>query len=104
MTKEFKEWLETRPESIKKLANKYPPGDYIIKEGAPYAISCQGTTVSLYSYLESGYVTVVVLAENKLPKAIEHENELCEQYGKNKEQVHASNVKVQIDPVWLIRK
>lgn len=104
MENEFEKWLETRPESIKKLAGKYPPGEYIVNERAPYGVSCEGTTVCLYSYHENGNVSVVVLAENKLPKAIAHENELCEKYGKDKKEAHNSDVLVQIDPVWLTKK
>jgi hypothetical protein len=97
----FDEWLETRPESIKELAAKYPPGEYIIKEGAPYGISAPGTKVILHSYFEDGNVRVAVLAENKTAAGLEHERKLAEEYNKNVEDIHKQNVLVEIDPVWM---
>lgn len=104
MDQKFKDWLATKPESIQKLATKYPPGEYMVKPGAPYGVSCEGTVVSLFSYCEDGTVSVVVLAKNKLPKAIEHEKELGRQYNKTDaemEFIHKNNVQVIIDPEWL---
>lgn len=99
----FDEWLSTRPESIKQLAAKYPPADYRIKEGAPYGISCPGTKVTINSYIENGDISVIVMAEDKLPAGLEHERKLAEQYEKLHmiEELHAQNVTVQIDPKWL---
>jgi len=99
----FDQWLLERPEVIQKLAAKYPPADYRMKEGAPYGISCPGTKVSLVSYRENGEVSVAVMAEDKLPTGLEHEKKLAAQHGKTHmiEQIHAQNVQVYIDPIWL---
>jgi hypothetical protein len=97
----FAKWLETRPQVIRELAIKFPPGEYRMKDGAPYGISCEGTKVHLESYLENGSIGVVVLAENKLPAGLEHERILAERYEKNVKEIHAQNVKVEVDPKWL---
>lgn len=47
MDKEFENWLSTKSAIIQELGKNYPPGEYIIKEGAPYGISCEGTKVTL---------------------------------------------------------
>lgn len=101
MNDKMKKWLSTRPVVIRKLAKKYPPGEYMIKSGAPYGISCTGTKVCLYSYHENGNVSVVVMAENKTKEALLHEKMLCEKYNKNEKKIHLQNVQVEIDPVWM---
>ena len=101
---EFSKWLLTRPKKIQDMAREYPPGEYIIKGGAPYGICRPGTKVALYSYLENGEVGVVIKAENKTPEAIVHENMLSEKYGKSEEEtkdIHKEDVLVHIDPKWL---
>jgi hypothetical protein len=98
---EWENWLATRPQVIKELAQKFPPGEYIMKAGAPYGLSCAGTKVQMHSYHEDGTVSVVVLAEHKTAEGLEHESKLCEQYEKDKQEAHNANVKVNIDPVWM---
>lgn len=98
---EFKKWLKTRPAVIQELAGKYPPGEYIIKDGAPYGVSCPGTKVHLNSYYENGLVSVIVMAYDKLPQAIHHEILLCSKHGKNAKEIHKQNIKVDIDPIWM---
>lgn len=100
-TEEFKNWLKEKPLIIQELATKYPPGRYIMKPGAPYGISCEGTKVDLYSYHENGTVSVVVMAKDKTQAAIEYEKELCEQYKKDPEEMHLKDILVNIDPVWM---
>lgn len=102
--KQYDEWVSTRPIEIQELSKKYPPGEYVIKEGAPYTISCPGTKVYLHSYILDGNVTVVVMAKDKLPAAIEHEKILGAQYHKTEKQlqkIHESNVEIEIDPIWI---
>ena len=101
--KEYREWLETRPQIIKDLAEAYPPGEYRIKENAPYSISCPGTRVFLEGYREDGQVIVVIRAEDKLQDALDSETLLALEHGKfhEIEKIHGSNVIVRIDPVWL---
>ncbi len=105
MEKEFQEWLKDRPQIIKDLAAKYPPyAKYRIRENAPYAISCSGTTVHLRSYFESREIGIVVLAKDKLPAAIEHELFLGRKHGMLESEIiesHAANIDVVIDPKWL---
>lgn len=101
MDEEFQNWLKTRPAVIQELGNKYPPGEYIIKSGAPYGISCEGTKVHLFSYHEDGTVSVVVMAGDKTPAGLAHEDQLCELHGKDKAMAHKANVKVNIDPEWM---
>lgn len=104
---EFEEWLKDRPRVIQDLGKKYPIYElYRMKENAPYAISCAGTIVYLYSYIESGNVTVVVMAKDKLPSAIKHEKKLLEKFkhlhtAEEIEKWHNRNISVEIDPVWL---
>lgn len=105
MDTEFREWLKNRPRIVQELAQKYPPGEYLVKEGAPYGVSTPGTKVTLFSYLESGEVGVVVKAEDKKPEALAHEEYLCQKFNKTKEEteeIHMQNILVTIDPVWLL--
>jgi hypothetical protein len=100
----FDEWLATRPDSIKELAKKYPPGEYKIKEDAPINVTIPGSTVLLISYLEQGQIGVMIKAENKSEEALEHEAMLCERYKKSKEeaeQLHKNDVTVNVNPEWL---
>lgn len=97
----FNDWLATRPESIQKLAKKYPPGIYKMKDGAPYSISCGGTLVHLESYRESGEIGVVVMSKDKLPACTEHEKQLCKQHGTNFEEAHALNIFLHVDPIHV---
>ena len=97
------EWIKSRPESVQEIISKYPPGEYLIKEGAPYGVSCPGTKVILHSYGEDRTIGVIVPAENKLPAALEHERKLAIQHNKLSKlaEFHASNVKVFVDPQYL---
>jgi len=100
---EFEKWLKDRPQCIKDLAAKYPPGQYRMKEDAPYGVSCEHTEVTLCSYMESGHVGIIVEAKNKLPRAICHEITLARKYNKldQLEEFHAKDVNVEIDPKWM---
>ncbi len=105
MNEEFNEWLDTRPQVIKDLVAKYPPFDkYIIRKGAPYAISREGTIVSIQCYFESGDVGVVVMARDKTKEAIDHEIYIGKTHNRSDEDIEnfaKENVMCQIDPVWL---
>lgn len=102
--KAWEQCIAEMPEEIQKIAKTFPPGPYVIKPGAPYGVACPGTLVEIYSYLQSGMVSVVVWAENKLPAAIEHEKWLGKKAGKSKaeiERFHEGNVLLEVDPAWL---
>lgn len=102
--KEWEDWLETRPESVQRLARKYPPGKYRIKPGAPYGVSCPGTTVYIHGYTEDGEVIVLILAIDKLPEAIDHEIIVGKSHGRTDqelEEIHAMDIKTYIDPKWI---
>jgi len=93
--------MATRPESIKKMAKKYPPGPYVIKDGAPYGVSSPGSKIELIGWTEDGKVIVVVLATEKNEAALMHEEILSMLHGKDPEDIHAQNVQVNIDPKWI---
>jgi hypothetical protein len=72
--------------------------------GAPYAISCPGTVVSIISYQETGMIRVVVLAREKTTQAIEHEKHLGKIHGREKVEIDKfsqTNVSAVIDPKRL---
>ena len=51
--KEYKAWLQTRPEIIQWLAAKYPPTSlYRVKKDAPYVYSCEGSILAIHGYSE----------------------------------------------------
>lgn len=105
-TPRFKEWYDTRPKKVQLLARRFPFERYRIKKGAPYGISCGGTLVDLVALRESGQVTIIVRAKDKLPAAIEHENMLFMKYqhlhpGKKPKDFFDKDVKVVIDAKWL---
>lgn len=92
-------WTISRPLAIQGLLEAYPSDvEYIIKENAPFAISCPGTKVGIISYREEGDVKIIIPHENKLPSAIEHEKQLLNKIGKIWE---PSSTMFIIDPVWL---
>lgn len=95
----FEEWIKTRPEVIQELAKKYPPGRYIIKEGAPYSITCSGSVVELFSYYEDGNVTVVLYPEDKRPEAIIHEAILGILHNRV---TPIAPIRAEVDPKWLL--
>lgn len=100
----FEKWLAERPESIQKLAKKFPPGEYKIKEDAPYTVTAPGCTVTLMSYLENGTVGIMIKAKDKSKDALDHEAMLCEKYKKSKQEteaIHKKDVSAVIDPKWL---
>lgn len=104
MDDDFKEWLDTRPEIIQKVGKQFPPGDYIIKEDAPYRITPPGTKVSLYSYLENGNVYVVLFAENKNDESVFNFINTSLHYNKKPSEIMnmiSSDIKVEVDPIWL---
>ena len=100
----FEEWLSGRPEVVQALAEKFPPGKYVMKEGSPYAITNPGTEVELYSWLETGDVGIIVKAEDKSEDALEHERRLGAKYNKTEEEmktIHNSGIRAHVDPEWL---
>jgi len=101
---EFEEWLETRPQIIQDMAKKFPPGDYLVKEDAPYGITASGCTVNLQSYREDGTVGVVIKGKDKSEAALEHERNLGARYNKTAEEMehlHKQDVFAHVDPDWL---
>lgn len=70
-------WLETRPESVQQLAEKYPFNKiWRVKEGAPYGMSYPGAIGGLISYFEDGSVSFQVLVntpEQFVPPGIRHQ-------------------------------
>lgn len=101
---EFEAWLATRPKAVQELAAKYPPGDYKMKEDAPYGVTAPGCTVNLISYREDGLVGVVILAKDKSEAALEHETRVAKQHGRTDEEIeeiHKMDVKAHVDPQWL---
>lgn len=101
---EWNKAVSEAPPQVQEVMKKYPPGDYIIKAGAPYGICCPGTVVETRSYAENGMISIIVWAENKLPQAIQHEKMLGKQEGKTDEEIqrfHEGNVMLYIDPIWL---
>lgn len=105
-------WFNTRPKSIQDLIRKLPYETFIIKDGAPYGISCPGQKVHLYSYVErpevpnKPLIKVIVLASEKIQAAKDHEVYLYKKHniesrGETIEQIHEKDVIVEVDPVWL---
>lgn len=101
MDKELQEWYDSKPQIIKDLYDRYPPGHYVIKAGAPYAISCPGTQVTVIGWSENGTIIIMLLAENKMKSALEHERKLCAQHGTDADKANSSNLKINIAPEWL---
>lgn len=58
-SKEFEEWLATRPPIIQELARKIPPDKL-------YRLKTSGHRVFLYSYSEDGTCTVIVSGQFNL--------------------------------------
>ena len=101
---DWENWVASRPEKVKKLIAEFPPGEYVMLPGAPYGVSTPGTIVILRSYQENGEVSIIVPAENKTPKAIEHESYLGMMHNKTQEEIekiHKSNIQVIIDPKYM---
>lgn len=102
MSTEFEEWLLTRPKIIQELGRKYPPGEYKIAEGAPYAITCPGTIVSIVAYSENGTIRVAVLPENMLPLAVEHSNSILHPQGRDQAELMKAPISAHVEPQYLI--
>ncbi len=104
-------WYQSRPKHIQELAKQFPFDTYIIKNGAPYALSCPGQKVHFYCYTENIFtgkacIKVIVKADEKLPAVLKHETDLYTVHnirmkGVTLEQIHAKNIIVEVDPVWL---
>lgn len=92
----LEQWLIGRPQIIKDLARKYPPGEYRIKEGAPYGYTCPGTIVYLVSYNEGGEIRVAVMPENVLPEAMEHARRINPDFTLPDDPISAY-----VDPIYL---
>ena len=101
---EFEAWLKTKPQEVQDLAAKYPPGDYTIKEGAPYGITVPGSKVNIESYREDGTVGVRIKGTDKSEQAIEHEKMLGARYNKSEEEmekIHVMDIMAHVEPEWL---
>lgn len=108
LEKELENFIaEQKYDDVKELAKKYPYYyRYKIKPGAPYGVSCPGTEVEFYSYNRGGLMCVIVLPENRLPTANEHEKKIAFQHGLSHEKlkkIQSNPVMVQIDPIFLER-
>jgi len=101
MNKEFEEWLLTRPPIIQQMGRKWPPGQYRIAEGAPYALTCPGTIVDLMAYNEDGTIRVVVLPENIRQEAKEHSNALLRPQGRDFSEMEGKPISAYVDPQFL---
>lgn len=99
---EFEKWLSSRPTVIQDLGRKYPPGEYKIKEGAPYALTCPGTIVSIISYNENGTIQVRVDSWNMLPQAVEHSNSMLHPQGRDHSEIAHKAIAAYVDPAHLI--
>lgn len=101
----FKEWYESRPPAIQELARNYPFDTYIMKEGAPYGLSCHGQIVHLHCYTETPSIKVVVMGVEKIQAAKQHEVDLYIEHNVKQrmslQEIHNSNVVVEVDPIWL---
>jgi hypothetical protein len=98
---EWKAWFNCQPEVIQNLAKQCPFDTYKIKAGAPYGVTCEGSIVHLLSFTESGEVGIVLLARDKLPAAIQHEQKMCALHGTDYSKVKNENIRAYVDPVWL---
>lgn len=98
---EWKAWYNSRPQKVKDLIDKYPPGAYRIKEGAPYAISCSGTVVNVIGYNENNEVVVVILPFHKMPSAIEHEKALCKKHNSDYEKIKDTATTTHVSADWI---
>lgn len=95
-------WLENAAPIIKKLAAQYPIGQYRIKAGAPYKLTCPGSKISVNGWRINGLIDVILMVSDKLPATIAHEKKLCENNSElNYEALSKSNIRVDINPIWL---
>lgn len=100
----FEEWLKTKPEEIQKLAKKYPPGEYIVNENAPYAITSAGVKVTLIAYIDKNTVKVLLRAQDKTEDILNKERQLGEKHGRTREEIdaiHSADIMASIDPSYI---
>ncbi len=102
MDDEFEKWLATRPKMIQEMGRKYPPGQYIISEGAPYGFTCPGSIVNIVAYNEDGSILVVVEPEQVRPEAIEHNNKILHPQGRDQSEFNGKAISAHVDPQYLI--
>ncbi len=103
MPTEFETWLLTRPPIIQELGRECPPDtEYIMSDDAPYAITCPGTVVSIFSYCEDGTIKVVVDNKDLRPEAIEHIKGILHPQGRSYEEVKGVSPSAYVDPQYLI--
>jgi hypothetical protein len=101
---EFELWLKDQPKKIQKLARKYPPGRYKVKDGCPYLISRPGTVVEISGYRDDGDLIIIVRSADKLPEAIEHEKKVGADYEMTETQIsdiHKNDYEGNIEPEYL---
>lgn len=99
--KEFAEWYNTRSMLTKALILLYPTAGYKVKKGAPYAITCPGSTVYINGYCGDGNVKVVLLAKNFLPETKAHIKKLAEKHGTDYEMLITRDTGAIVHPKWL---
>jgi hypothetical protein len=102
MDEEFEKWLTTRPQMIQEMGRKYPPGQYVIAEGAPYGFTCPGTIVNILAYCEDGSIDVVVEPEQVRPEAIEHNNRILHPQGRDQSEFAGKAISAHVDPKYLV--
>ena len=101
---ELVKWYESRPQEIKHLIDNYPPGKYLVKEGAPYSVTAPGVEVTLLSYMEDGQVGVALEAKDKTQEVLDNEKALGAKHNRSQEDIqrlHDSDLKAHVDPIWL---
>lgn len=100
------EWYNSRPEDIKALIDKYPPGLYEVIDGAPYTLSCSGQRVIIFGYRTGEYpetclVKVIIPHSLFCDEALENIRALCEKHNKSFEEFKNKDIVVEVDPIYL---
>lgn len=92
----MEEWVETRPDHIRELISKYPPGHYLVKSFAPYAITAPGCEVELIGYKDD---EVIVIVLKSTPASDLHCLELSKKFGRGP--TSAIGLEAKMSPEWL---
>lgn len=101
LDKQFKTWYAGEAKRIKEMVRKYPFQIYWITEDAPYALTCPGSKVYLFSYCKSGEVRVALMPQDFLPATIEHIRIICQENKKDFDKVVKQGLTAVIDPKYL---
>lgn len=102
--KEFWKWFHSRPLEIQAMIKAYPPARHIVKQGAPYGVTCEGSFVTPYAYMPNGHIQVILEAKDKLPRALEHEYQLGKKFGKSEKKIRemqTRDVVTPVHPMWI---